>query len=201
LSEAQPRMRYALVARVPRSVEVRIEDLFLHIAGSTKSNMGYHITLVGPFFMANDRDHRSLAGIAETCRRWRPFTVYLGGLGTYISPDNNAVYLHITDPAPISALNHDLTLALNGQIESQFVCEPESDRAGYRPHVTLALSLTDRELDEFLRVGSDELTGVSFQIDDLWLVQEMGGGSWRYLQCYPLGAEAQDAPPGIDRTY
>jgi 2'-5' RNA ligase len=201
LQETRDRVRYALVARLPRPIEIRVEDLYLHIAGSTKPTMGYHITLVGPFFVLGDGDHRTLSGITEVCRDWQPFSVRLGGLGSYVSPDNSAVYLRLMDPAPISALNHALTLALAGQIETQIVCIPEIDEACYQPHVTLALMLTDRELGEFRRVGSEELTGASFEINELWLVQEMSNSSWRFVECYPLGDAAESAAYRLNRTY
>ncbi len=63
MEETYNRARYVLVVRLPRQVEVRIEDAYLALAGTTKPVMGYHISLLGPFHVPDEADSPFLANI------------------------------------------------------------------------------------------------------------------------------------------
>lgn len=188
MAQTQPQQRYAVIIRLPRAAEVQIEDTYLSAIGTTKPSMGYHISLLGPYCLASSATSPFLPGISRVCRQARPFTVRLFGLGVFRTEDDNAVYLNLTDPAPVLALHHALLRATEG------AALPENERLriwtieNYHPHVTLGLGLSDSDLEEFLRVGRERQVDVTFEVQSIWMVEQASNGPWEYVAEYSLGA-------------
>jgi len=196
LTPTEPRTRYAIVVRLPREVEVRIEDTFLAVIGATKPAMGYHLTILGPYCLARGVTSPFLAAISRVCRQAEPFTVRLAGLGVFRTTDNNAVYLKVADPAAVFALHERLLRATAG------VALPENERLrawtvdNYNPHVTLGLGMSDDDLEEFLRHGEGRAIEAEFAVRQVWLVEQVLNGPWEVAAEYPLGV----APPPSPQT-
>jgi 2'-5' RNA ligase len=179
--------RYAVIVRLPRAIEVRIEDAYLSMLGTTRPIMGYHVTLLGPFYIHDNCEAIAVQRVQGVCRRTGPFTIRLQGMGAFPEQDNNVVYVRIADPTYLAALHNTLLR------ETEDVIAPQNERyrewtaERYMPHVTVGLGMTDGELSEFLR-GSPR-----FEIDDtlevtrLWLVEQRPRGPWQYVAEFVLG--------------
>jgi len=189
--------RYVLVVRVPRPVEVRIEDVYLSLAGTTKPVMGFHITLLGPCFLADPEGAKSqfISRVKDVCRRRKPLGVRLRKLGAFRGKDNNVVYLRITRPGAILTLHRDLLAATSGLIIPQDERYREWYTTSYQPHVTLGLGLSDRELEGLLHEGTPRQFDESFETSHIWLVEQSPQGPWQYVAEFPLeGSRMSDVP-------
>lgn len=174
--------RYALVAPVPRAVEVRIEDAFLGLLGTSKPIMGYHITLVGPFVWAAEPDERGLEQVAQVCAAWPPFAVRLRGLRAFRAPNANAVYIPVLEAESLVRLHERLQAIL----EPSIVLQRELPDEGYLPHVTLGLGLTDSELQRVMAGSGDRVLDETITIEELYLVEERPSAPWRRVRALPL---------------
>lgn len=192
--------------RVPRPIEVRIEDIYLRLAGTTKPVMGFHITLLGPFLFSSpgasgqlpvdsaankERDVSAsefASRVSAVCRNWSPFSVRLHGLGVFKGQNDHLVYIRIAEPQKLVALHNELLEAVGDLIIPQDERYHEWYVTSYRPHVTLGLGLSDRELEEFLRTRRLLPFDESFEVSRLWLVQQAPNGPWQYVTEFPLRA-------------
>jgi 2'-5' RNA ligase len=192
VKETHIQMRYGLIVRLPREVETRIEDTYLSLLGATKSNMGYHITLLGPFYRLNDEQAHFDAVVSSVCQRWQPFHVQVAGLGTFLAKDDNVAYVSVVEPDRIVTLHTELLEATTGFVAPQderfFKWSVES----YNPHVTLALGLTDHALAEFLRASAEHKLDETFLVKRIWLAEQAPSGPWQYLASYPLGIPSEE---------
>lgn len=189
--------RYVLVVRVPRPVEVRIEDVYLHLAGATKPVMGFHITILGPFLFASGALPEFVASVTAVCRSWAPFSVSLSGLEAFREQDDNTIYLQIVDPQPLIALHDDLLAVVADLIVPQDERCHEWYITCYHPHVTLGLGLSDKELEAFLRAGETRHLKESFEVSSLWLAEQAPYGPWQYLTEFPFGSSAGSSESGL----
>lgn len=190
--EIRDQTRYALGVRVPREIEVRIEDTYLSFLGSTKPYMGYHITLLGPFYILESAESQFGANVANLCKRWQPFRVQVTGLGTFLRKDDNVVYLSIANPETLLALHADLLKTLADRISPQDEYFYKWDVKFYQPHVTLGLGLTDKRLEEFLSVAAACKFDESFEVSRIWLASQAQNGPWQYIASYPLGSTKRE---------
>ena len=186
------RARYALVIRVPRDIEVAIEDDFLIPLGTTRPAMGYHITLMGSFHLPKGREHAAFSrAVQRGCRRWQPFDVYMAGLGAFEKQDDNVIYLRVANSHKLVALHKEIHEATRGHVLFDDAESLEKNREPYRPHITLGLALTDRELEAFFRTAADDILDIAFRVSELWLVAQEPSEPWRYVVGYPLDAARQ----------
>ena len=199
MSEALEQTRYALVIRLPRQVEVRIEDAYLDLLSMTRSTMGYHITLLGPFTLVERSSEPFRAKTLCVCRAKSPFLVHIGGLGAFERKNSHAVYLRVRKDAPLMSLQRQLTDAVGGLVAPQPALSEGHSLGDFCPHVTLGLGLTDMELEGFrLEVSSehsdrrDELRE-TFRVTELWLVEQGPNEPWRHVAAFSLGAAAGGA--------
>ena len=195
MEENWERTRYVFVLRLPRQVESRIEDAFLTLLGTTRPIMGYHITLLGAFYLAQGIDRRSLSKVADLCLRRRAFPVRIAGLDAFETRDSHAVYLRVAAPDDIVALHNDLLDLTGEQITFQDDRYREWNVEQYKPHVTLGLGLTDGELDAFLRLGAERDIDETFDASGVWLVEQVPKDPWQYVAEYPFGSDIQNESP------
>lgn len=183
--------RYALLIRLPRSVQVLIEDRYLHEIGATRPTMGYHVTLLGPFHLREGADRAVLDRAAQVCRQWRSFRMRIAGLGTFEVKDQNTLFVPAISAEPLVALHSALRAALNGDIILQ-----RDPSESYQPHVTLGIGLLDAGVHAFFRVDPATALDESFDVCEVWLAAQPPDGPWQHLASYPLGAAtAVQSPP------
>lgn len=185
--------RYAVIVRLPRAVEVRIEDAYLTMLGTTRPNMGYHITLLGPFYICDRCETAVLERFRAICHDEEPFALRLQGLGTFAEQNNNVVYVRISDPARLAALHNELLSETENLITIQNERFREWTAERYMPHVTVGLGMTDGELSEFLRGSVRFEIDATLEVSRLWLVEQYPNGPWRHVAEFPLG-EATGEP-------
>jgi 2'-5' RNA ligase len=178
--------RCALVARVPRPIEVQIEDAFLNLPGITRPSMGFHITLVGPFRWAEEVPPRLLTRLARLCRRTVPLELAIAGPGTFSGDDSNAVYMGVDHTEALCTLQARVFCLLRPYT----LLQREPDPHGYVPHITLGLGLTPEERDHAFAGLEDRHLGASFAISELHLVEELPGSPWRVVRTLPLAGQA-----------
>jgi 2'-5' RNA ligase len=185
--------RYAIIVRLPRAIEVRIEDAYLSMLGTTRPIMGYHVTLLGPFYIRDNCEAITTQRVQTVCQRTKPFTIRLQGLGAFTEQDNNVVYVRIADPSHLAALHNALLR------ETEDVVIPQNERyrdwtaERYMPHVTVGLGMTDSELVEFLRGSFRFEIDAALEVTRLWLVEQRPNGPWQYLAEFALGDGVEEA--------
>jgi len=189
------RPRYAVIVRLPRAIEVHIEDAYLSMLGTTRPIMGYHVTLLGPFYIRDQCEELVLQRVREVCGHTEPFAIRLQGLGAFTEQDNNVVYVRIADPTRLAALHK----ALLGETEN--LITPQNERywewtaERYMPHVTVGLGMTDDELAEFLRSSSRFEIDATLEVRHVWLVEQHPSGPWQYVAEFSLGDDVEQAQP------
>ncbi|MFO7697504.1 MAG: 2'-5' RNA ligase family protein [Anaerolineae bacterium] len=188
------RSRYALVARLPRPVEVQIEDAFLTLVGITRPIMGFHITLVGPFtWIAESPPQGVLDRLARLCLRVQPIELQIGGQGAFVGIESNAVYLKVVRNDPLCRLQAQADHLLRPHI----VLQRDIISAEYVPHVTLGLGLTPDERDRALATLADAGFSATVPVNELHLVEERPGSPWRPLLALPLAGQPSPEPHRI----
>ncbi len=176
------RARYALIVRLPRRIEVAIEDMYLNLLGTSKPSMGYHITLVGPFLWNSEPEDEALREVARICERRHPFTVRLTTLRAFHGEDANAVYLQVSECEPLVALH----TALLDMLRPNIMLQRELPEQGYVPHVTLGLGLTDAELEKVMQTSYDRTFDDRFTISEIHLVEQEPRLPWRHSLTFLL---------------
>ncbi|MGC9358842.1 MAG: 2'-5' RNA ligase family protein [Anaerolineae bacterium] len=190
-SSARQGPRYALVIRLPREHEVRIEDAYLGLSGLTKPVISYHITLLGPFRLRREPAEAVASILDAACQRWEPFQVRVHRVGFFERPDDHVAYLDVATPERVIALRDFLLKQLLPLVL------PENDRvaqftlAHYHPHVTLGLDLSDVQRREILAATDKHPLDLSFLVDCVWLVSQFGASPWRYERSFALSGDAQ----------
>ncbi len=186
--------RYALVIRIPREIEVQIEDTFLTLVGITRPIIGFHITLVGPFLWESDADSSVLDQLAQICESFEPFQVTIGGSGAFVGEDASAVYIAVEHSAALRELQARAHRLLYPHIALQREIAPEE----YIPHVTLGLGLTPEERDRALVALSNQPITATLQVVELHLVEQKPQSPWRLIRTFPLAGQP---PPGPHRIH
>ncbi len=185
--------RYALVIRIPRAIEVQIEDTFLTLVGITRPIMGFHITLVGPFLWKGDADNSVLDRLAQSVQSYEPFQVTIGGSGAFVGEDANAVYIAVQHSAALRRLQAGAHWLLRPHIVLQREIPPEA----YLPHVTLGLGLTPDERDRALVALANEPITATLEVVALHLVEEKPQSPWRAIGTFPLAGQPPPEPHRI----
>jgi 2'-5' RNA ligase len=193
--EAYERERFVLVVRLPREVEIRIEDTYLHLGGTTRSTLGYHVTLLGPFRVESDKGVLN-EGVRAVTQQFMAYTVQLAGLASFRAPNDNVVYLQLADPTQVVATHNTLLHALRDHITWSDPRYAEWMVAGYHPHVTLGLGLSDGELAEFLHVSDGHSFQAAFEVSRVCMARQLPHGPWEYVAEYPLFGELPLLQPG-----
>jgi 2'-5' RNA ligase len=189
------RSRYALVARLPRPVEVQIEDAFLTLVGITRPIMGFHITLVGPFmWIAESPPARLLDRLSRLCLRTQPMEIEIDGQGAFVGVESNAVYLRVARQTALCRLQAQTDHLLRPHILLQRDLAPDK----YVPHVTLGLGLTPEERDRALSTLADAHFSAAVPVCELHLVEEPPGSPWRSMLTLPLAGQP---PPDSQRIH
>lgn len=185
--------RYALVIRIPRAIEVQIEDAFLTLVGITRPIMGFHITLVGPFLWNSDADSGVLDQLAHSCQSVEPFQITIGGSGAFVGEDANAVYIAVEHSEALRELQARAHRLLHPQIALQREIAPEA----YIPHVTLGLGLTPEERDRALVSLSNQAITATLQVVELHLVEQRPQSPWHLIRTFPLAGQPPPEPHRI----
>ena len=178
--EQQPDgLRYVLLIRLPRSLEVRLEDDFLSLSGASKPVMGYHVTVLGPFFWLGGTEEVMREKVAQVCRQWSPFHVQLRGIGAFRASNDNVVYVKTVRSPSLLLLHRRLRGVLGDAIRLQ------RDDETYAPHVTLGLGLSDRELEAFMSNSAQNDFAESFDVYVLGLAEQIGNDPWKHVGFLP----------------
>ncbi|MHB1317033.1 MAG: 2'-5' RNA ligase family protein [Anaerolineae bacterium] len=188
------RPRYALVARIPRPIEVQIEDAFLTLVGITRPIMGFHITLVGPFmWIAEKAPPRVLDRLARLCLRTQPIEIQISGQGAFVGLESNVVYLQVERHEGLCRLQAQADHLLRKHIALQRESPPEQ----YVPHVTLGLGLTPEERDRALATLAEARFSAAVPVNELDLVEEQPGSPWRPVLTLALAGQPPPEPERI----
>lgn len=185
-----PRSRYLLMVRLPRAVEVRIEDRFLPSIGATRPAMGYHVSIVGPFYWAVDDQQAPLARLRHACAHARPLLLRIRGIDVFENaPDDCGVFLGVGPVRPLQALRQQLLVALGEAITPQY------QRSGpFRPHVTIGLNLPSQVGRTLLQSGRAPFRA-HFEAREIWLLEQRPQNPWRPLLAFGLGLAADGSTP------
>lgn len=180
--------RYVLVAPVPRSLEVRIEDAFLSLIGTSRPIAGFHISLLGPFLWDGPPQEGVFTQVEALCQNWPPFEVSIGGLDAFPGEESTAVYITIVDQEPLRRLHR----AVHALFRPYIVLQREFPPEGYLPHITLGLGLNAAERDRILAGGNGEQMAATFPVTEVRLLEEQPNVPWRSTRVFPLEGHGQE---------
>ncbi|MEN6478721.1 MAG: 2'-5' RNA ligase family protein [Anaerolineales bacterium] len=183
LSRSDQQSRYLLMIPLPRAVAVRIEDRFLPKLGATRPAMGYHISLVGPFFWVDQMTDNTLERLQRACARAKPLQLTISGLDVFENaPDDCGVFLNVHPLGPVRQLYEQMLAALSDDITLQY------HRAGpYRPHITIGLNLPS-QVCQSLRNSVVTPFHARFCANELWLMEQPPMSPWLPLLALSLGS-------------
>ena len=86
--------RYDLLIQVPEAIGAELAARTRHVPGTSLPPQGYHVTLYGPFsFLDDPEDSRRL--LREFLRGVSPFSIQLGGIGSFSAPEDNVVFIRV----------------------------------------------------------------------------------------------------------
>ena len=185
------RTRQLLMLPVPRAIEVLIEDRFLPSIGATRPPLGYHVSIIGPFFWEGDARASALARVQQACAELSPLRLTVQGIDVFENaPDDCAVFVGIGPVRRLRRLHQRVLTALGGAIGMQY------QRSGpFRPHITLGLNLPSRPCHG-LRRDADASWHAHFLATELRLMEQQPQTPWRTLLSFSLGTD--DAPRPLD---
>jgi 2'-5' RNA ligase len=140
-----------------------------------------HITLLGPTDVADEELAELVEHLHEAARKVEPFIVVLRGTGTF-RPVSDVVFVQVA--RGISAceqLEHAIRKGRWGA-ETAFP---------YHPHVTVAHDVGEAQLDR----AFDDLAhfAATFEVRSFQLYIRDGGGTWRPVRDFGLGADPHEA--------
>jgi len=183
--------RLLLMLPLPRAIEVAIEDRFLPSIGASRPAMGYHISVVGPFYWAGDERRPALARLREACAEMSPLRIIAQGIDVFENgPDDCAVFVSVGPVARLQRLRRHALRALGDGAKMQY------ERLGpFRPHITLGLNLPSRVRDGLLKHATQPFR-VQFPASELWLMEQRPQSPWQPLLAFALGTDA--APRALD---
>ncbi len=176
---------------LPRAVEVRLEDQFLPSLGATRPVMGFHISIIGPFFWTTADTAEPLARLREVCAQTRLPQLVIHGIDIIENaPDDCAVFLTVRPVRVLRSLQQSLLQVLGNTITPQY------HRAGpFRPHITIGLGLPSR-VAQTLGKSAASSFHACLDVAELWLVEQRHQSPWRSLLALSLGSAAE--PRGLD---
>lgn len=188
--------RHLLMIPLPRALQVRIEDRFLPSIGASRPSMGYHITVLGPFFVTAEEPEQILPAIAESCAASAPMRISLQHVDVFENAaDDHAVYISVRPLWALRRLHRRLYQALQHQVKAQYTrLEP------YRPHITLGLNLPAQSRDILLRSAHEPFEAL-FEADEIWLMEQGPQGPWQPLFAFRLGQHQEPRPLGIEHSH
>ncbi len=179
--------RHLLMLPLPRALQVRIEDRYLPSVGATRPSMGYHISIVGPFFWRDQDTDAALETIARVCAATKPLRISLHHADVFRNaPDDNGVFIAVRPVWALRRLHRRLRRALRQEIALQ-----HQYGGLFRPHITLGLNLPAPSRDTLLRSARKPLDS-RFEAAELWLMEQRPQDPWRPLFSFALG---RDEPP------
>lgn len=189
MTQTEPRC--LLMIRLPRHIEVALEDLFLPQPAASRPVMGYHISIVGPFYWRQPITDQCVAVLQGVCARCAPPQVFLGGLGVFNNaPDDQVVYVRVVNSETLLTLREELMGVLGDKVIFQREQEPD----GYVPHVTLALNLSHGEAKGLLATDGASEFEAAFEASEVLLVRQEPNCPWKPLIALVVG---RDDPPRL----
>ena len=189
MEETLNRERYVFVVRLPRKIEIQIEDTYLILASVTKPTMGYHVTVLGPLCLREGVGPEALSVVSEICQQQDPFSIRVVGLGAFEAEDDNAVYLGVHPSDELMALQGALSEAMAELVVYSSDRSREWNQGGFCPHVTLGLALLDQELADFMEAGRQRTFDEVFEVDRIWLAAQEPNRAWRFVGDCALGGD------------
>jgi 2'-5' RNA ligase len=180
--------RYGLGYLLPRQVQQRIEDTYLHWQGITRPSMGYHITVLGPFVITEEHTQDDLEVFAGLCLSQEAFSITLGKPGIFQNATTQVAYLGLNNPRPMRMLHGVILEGVRGIVAAP---SPEYHLwtvEQYVPHVTLGIGLDEDAARDFLDFAHSQPLKIRCQVQELCLFKQLGNSAWQQIARYPLQA-------------
>jgi 2'-5' RNA ligase len=172
--------RYGLFIQVPEVIGAELAAHTRHVPGTSLPPQGYHVTVYGPFvFLESPEDTQRI--LREVLGGASPFTLQLGGIGSFSAPEDNAVFIRVTCTPALLRLHARLVNAIGDRVRSRHPQGEEWETWGWVPHVSLGLHIPDALLAPCLEGLSSLRSTYDFTVRGISLMQETPGYPWRWL--------------------
>jgi 2'-5' RNA ligase len=178
-------MQMALVIFAPADVAREIEN-WQALFPSSQSGRKAHVTVKRPF-VPRISQAQIEACIAGICHPFRPFRLRLQGLGQFTLPNDNVLYVVVTENPALRRLHQALLVALAELARPGSPEDALYEGEGFVPHLTIAHNLSDEELPAARARLADYTPRYKFPVTELAMAGQEDEGDWRILRYFPLG--------------
>jgi 2'-5' RNA ligase len=151
-----------------------------------QSGMKAHVTVKRPF-VPRVPQAQIVACIAGICYPFRPFWLELQGLGQFTIPNDNVLYVAVTENPTLRLLHQALLVALAEFVEPGSPEDALYEGEGFVPHLTIAHNLSDADLPAVRARLAGYTPRYKFPVTELALAGQEDKGEWQILRYFPLG--------------
>jgi len=177
-------MQMALAIFAPANVALEVKA-WQALFPAPQSGLQAHVTVKRPFVPRVPQDQVE-ACIAGICYPFRPFWLELQGLGQFTVPNDNVLYVAVTENPALRLLHKCLLVALEGFVEPGSPEDALYEGEGFVPHLTIAHNLSDADLPAARTRLAGYTPRYKFTVTELALAGQEDGGDWRVLRYLTL---------------
>jgi len=177
-------MQMALAIFAPANVALEVKA-WQALFPAPQSGLQAHVTVKRPF-VPRVSQAQIEASIADVCRHFRPFRLQLRGIGQFTIPNDNVLYVAVSENLALRLLHQALLVALEGFVEPGSPEDALYEGEGFVPHLTIAHKLPDEELPAARARLAGYTPRYKFPVTELALAGQEDGGDWRILRYLPL---------------
>lgn len=164
-------------------------------AGPTyASDFPPHLTLKN-LFVSRASIQTVERAVAGVCTAARPFTISLGRLTVFPSPQGNFIVLRVAQARQLMRLHRQLIEVLD---HLTTLAEPTKDlheEDGFVPHITLLQRVPDGEVAAVMASLARSQARLTFPVEQIALICQEPGCPWQETQHFPLGSDGGAAQP------
>jgi 2'-5' RNA ligase len=147
-----------------------------------------HLTLKNLFVPTVDAESvaRAVAGI---CAAARPFTISVGRLTVFPSPQGNFIVLRVAQARQMMRLHRQLIAALDPLTTLADPAQDLHEENGFVPHITLLQHVPDSQVAVVMAALASSRPRHAFRVEEIALICQEQGYPWRETRRFPLGRD------------
>jgi 2'-5' RNA ligase len=180
---------YGVVLDLPEDFREEVAALRERHCPSAARRIFPHITLRAPF---TTDDPKGLApAIEDVALRYLPVRLHAHGLGSFVGPRNNVLYVEVQRSDRLMRLHEAVVHALP-DVRDVYPDAPSHQFENWVPHITLADGMSEERLEELQRELAEYKPDCEWEARELLLVRsqsaEDGSLLWTTTRSFRLPA-------------
>ena len=189
-----PAPQCGLVILPPAGVAAILRQAQTQSGAAYTSDFPPHLTLKN-LFVSRASIQTVERAVAGVCTAARPFTISLGRITVFPSPQGNFIVLRVAQARQLMRLHRQLIKTLD---PLTVLADPTKDLQevnGFVPHVTLLQRVPDGELAAVMASLARSQARLTFPVEQIALICQEPGCPWQETQHFPLGSDGGAAQP------